>query len=217
MPDNDTIGAHKNILNPTQDIGRWVAEFDASDLNITPIRWAKHALLDWLGVTLAGAQDPLVDILTSDALESGEEGQASLIGRNAQTTATFAAMINGAASHALDYDDVNKRLHGHPTVPVVPALLAMAQQNGTSGRNILESFIVGYEVECLIGEMMGLAHYDHGWHATATVGTFGSAAGVARLLGLNAEQATMALGIAGTQAAGLKSMFGTMCKPLHLI
>ena len=215
MPDKDTIGADKNIPNPTQDIGRWVAEFDANDLNITPIRWAKHALLDWLGVTLAGARDPLVEILISDALESGERGQTSLIGSKAQTTPTFAAMINGAASHALDYDDVNKRLHGHPSVPVVPALLAMAQQNGTSGRKILESFIVGYEVECLIGEMMGLAHYDHGWHATATVGTFGAAAGVARLLGLNAAQVTMALGIAGTQAAGLKSMFGTMCKPLH--
>jgi len=216
MPDSDSnLAAETDQESPTRDIGHWIADFDGTDLGARPIRWAKHAMLDWLGVTLAGAQDPLVDILVSDAISSGEAGMARLVGRHARTTPTFATMINGAASHALDYDDVNKRLHGHPTVPVVPALLAIAEQSGASGRAVLEAFAVGYEVECLIGEMMGLAHYDHGWHATATIGTFGAAAGAARLLGLNAEQAVMAMGIAATQAAGLKSMFGTMCKPLH--
>lgn len=216
MPESDidtSIGA--DALGPTGEIGRWIAEFDGAELGDTPIRWAKHALLDWLGVTLGGSHDPLVDILIADAIAAGEAGRARLVGRHARTTQSFATMINGAAGHALDYDDVNKRLHGHPTVPVVPALLAIAEQNGATGRAILESFVVGYEVECLVGEMMGLAHYDHGWHATATVGTFGAAAGAARLLGLDARQAAMALGIAATQAAGLKSMFGTMCKPLH--
>jgi len=216
MPDSESqIAAKSETPDPTREIGRWIAEFDGAELGGRPIRWAKHAILDWLGVTLAGAQDPLVDILVSDAISAGEAGRSRLVGRHARTTPTFAAMINGAASHALDYDDVNKRLHGHPTVPVVPVLLAIAEQNGASGRDVLEAFAVGYEVECLIGEMMGLAHYDHGWHATATIGTFGAAAGAARLLGLNADQAAMAMGIAATQAAGLKSMFGTMCKPLH--
>ncbi len=215
MPDNDPDYSFAKFNNPTREIGSWIAEFNSNKLNNLAIRWAKHAVLDWFGVTLAGTKDPLVDILASDAVKAGETGPARLIGRNARATTTFATLINGAASHALDYDDVNQRLHGHPTVPIVPAILAIAEQNGASGRSVLEAFVVGYEVECLIGEMMGLAHYDHGWHATATVGTFGAAAGAARLLGLSAEQASMALGIAATQAAGLKSMFGTMCKPLH--
>jgi len=216
MPDSDSnLTAQALTESPTRDMARWIAEFDAAALGERPLRWAMHAILDWLGVTLAGARDPLVDVLVADAIAEGEAGTARLVGRGARTTPTFATMINGAASHALDYDDVNKRLHGHPTVPVVPALLALAEQRKFSGRAVLDAFIAGYEVECLIGEMMGLAHYDHGWHATATIGTFGAAAGSARLLGLDADQTAMALGIAATQAAGLKAMFGTMCKPLH--
>ncbi|MBT5299137.1 MAG: MmgE/PrpD family protein [Rhodospirillaceae bacterium] len=216
MSDNQSNTAEKiDLSGATGEIALWIAEFDGNEMGDRPIRWARHAILDWLGVTLAGAHEPLVDILTADAVSEGESGTARLVGRHQRLTPSFAAMINGAASHALDYDDVNKRLHGHPTAPVVPAILALAEQHEFSGRAVLEAFVVGYEVECLIGEMMGLAHYDHGWHATATVGTFGAAAGSARLLGLNAEQAAMAMGLAATQAAGLKSMFGTMCKPLH--
>jgi 2-methylcitrate dehydratase PrpD len=107
------------------------------------------------------------------------------------------------------------RLHGHPSVPVLPALLALAEQHNSSGAELLRAFIAGYEVECLIGEMIGDSHYDSGWHNTATVGTFGAAAACSKLLGLDSDKTAMALGIAATQAAGLKSMFGTMCKPLH--
>ncbi len=126
-----------------------------------------------------------------------------------------AALINGSASHALDYDDVHLGLNGHPSAPVLPALLALAEQYHASGRDVLTAFIAGYEVECLISAMIGNSHYEAGWHNTATIGTFGAAAACAKLLGLNAEQTAMAMGIAATQAAGLKSMFGTMCKPLH--
>ena len=216
MPDtHQTAQQGAETKTPTRDLATWIAGVSSDEFTDRPRRWAKHAILDWFGVTLAGATDPLVGILAEDALDAGEAGKARLVGRKEQVTPAFAAMINGAASHALDYDDVNKRLHGHPTVPVVPAVLALAEQKGLSGRDVVDAFIIGYEAECLIGEMMGLAHYDHGWHATATVGTFGAAAGCARLLGLEADKAAMALGIAATQAAGLKSMFGTMCKPLH--
>ncbi len=216
MPeDHKSAASDESADNPTQAIAAWIAGVGSDEFGDRPVRWAKHALLDWLGVTLAGSHDPLVDILVSDAIAEGETGTARLIGREECLTPSFATMINGAASHALDYDDVNKRLHGHPTVPVMPALLAVAEQNAISGRAVIDAFIVGYEVECLIGDMMGLAHYDHGWHATATIGTFGAAAGSARLLGLDADKAAKALGLAATQAAGLKSMFGTMCKPLY--
>jgi len=216
MPDtHQTAPRGAETEPPTRDLAAWIAGVASGEFADRPRRWARHAILDWFGVTLAGATDPLVGILAADAVDAGEGGSARLVGRKETVTPAFAAMINGAASHALDYDDVNKRLHGHPTVPVVPAVLALAEQRGLAGRDVVDAFIIGYEAECLIGEMMGLAHYDHGWHATATVGTFGAAAGCARLLGLDADKAAMALGIAATQAAGLKSMFGTMCKPLH--
>ncbi len=215
MPDTQQSAAGAATATPTRDLAAWIASVKSSEMGDRPRRWAKHAILDWFGVTLAGATDPLVGILADDALDSGEAGASRLVGRSEKVSPSFAAMINGAASHALDYDDVNKRLHGHPTVPVVPAILALAEQKGLSGKDVVEAFIVGYEIECLIGEMMGMSHYDHGWHATATVGTFGAAAGCARMLGLDSDKSAMALGIAATQAAGLKSMFGTMCKPLH--
>ena len=200
---------------PTRALAAWIAEFDGARIGENPMRWARHAILDWLGVTTAGSNEALVDILVEDALAEGEAGSARLVGRAERVTPASAALINGAASHALDFDDVNMRMHGHPTVPVVPAILALAERRGATGRAFLEAFVVGYEVECLIGEMVGTEHYDRGFHATATIGTFGAAAGAARLMGLDAGRTAMALGLAATQAAGLKSMFGTMCKPLH--
>jgi 2-methylcitrate dehydratase PrpD len=127
-----------------------------------------------------------------------------------------AAIVNGAAAHALDFDDVNLAMPGHPSVAILPALLALAQERGSSGADVLTAFIAGYELQCRLGKTIAPGHYDGlGFHATATVGSFGSAAACAHLLGLDGDQFATALGIAGTQAAGLKSMFGTMCKPLH--
>ena len=200
---------------PTRDIAEWLAGFDHSSATASAYSWAKHTFLDWLGVTVGGAHEPLTDILVADALAEGATGKAHLIGRNEQVTPSQAALINGSASHALDYDDVHMILHGHPSVPVLPALLALAEQRNASGRDLLTAFIAGYEVECLIAAMIGDSHYETGWHNTATLGTFGAAAACAQLLKLNAEQTEMALAIAATQAAGLKAMFGTMSKPLH--
>ena len=126
-------------------------------------------------------------------------------------TASQAALVNGAASHALDYDDVNERMNGHPTVPVVPALMALADEIDLTGMDFITAFVAGYEVETLLAEMSGFDHYDKGWHGTATYGTFGAAAASARLLNLSVDETVTALGIASTQAAGLKAMFGTMC------
>ena len=125
-------------------------------------------------------------------------------------------MVNGAAAHALDFDDVNLAMPGHPSVAILPALLALAEERGSSGADVLTAFVAGYELQCRIGRTIAPGHYDGlGFHATATVGSFGAAAACAHLLGLDADRFATALGIAGTQAAGLKSMFGTMCKPLH--
>ena len=175
----------------------------------------RQCLLDWLAVTLAGSREALSGILADQALEDGGRPAASLIGRDAKISAQQAALVNGAASHALDYDDVNMAMGGHPTVPIVPALLAFAEDSGASGADFLAAFVAGYETECRIGALVLPDHYARGFHATGTIGSFGAAAACAHLLGLDAEKTATALGIAATQAAGLKSMFGTMCKPLH--
>ncbi|HJV79699.1 MmgE/PrpD family protein [Noviherbaspirillum sp.] len=176
---------------------------------------ALQCVLDWIAVTLAGSQEPLVRILLADMSEQGGHRQAGIVGHAERLPTLAAALINGAASHALDYDDVNLSMTGHPTVAVLPGLLAQAEQRNASGRALITAFVAGYETACDIGARMGASHYARGFHATATIGSFGSAAACAHLLGLDADQTAYALGIAGTQAAGLKSMFGTMCKPLH--
>ncbi len=185
------------------------------DLPADVVLLAKECILDWLGVTLAGAGEPLSRILQEEMAEEGGNPQAAIIGTGLRGTIQQAALANGAASHALDYDDVHTAMSGHPTVPVVPGLLALAEFRRTSPRDFLAAFVAGFETECRIGLLVNPGHYAEGWHATGTLGTFGSAAACANLLGLSAEETRTALGIAAAQAAGLKSMFGTMCKPFH--
>jgi len=175
---------------------------------------AKHALLDWLGVTLAGAQEPLVGILRDEAAAEGLGRQATLLGLGAKGNVGQAALINGAAGHALDYDDVHPSVGGHPTVPVAPVALALAERDGKSGVDLLTALVAGIETEARVGTLIGDAR-DNGWHQTSTVGVFGGAAAAVSLLGLDTEKSTQAFGIAGTQAAGVMASFGTMCKPLH--
>jgi 2-methylcitrate dehydratase PrpD len=181
-----------------------------------PVRaLARQCVLDYYGVALAGADDELVTILLAELDEAGGAAQASIIGHKARLPALAAALVNGAIGHALDYDDVNLAMPGHPSVAILPGLLALAEQRRSSGREVIAAFVAGYETACRIGSALRPGHYDRGFHATGTVGCLGAAAACARLLGLDAEATERALGIAGTQAAGLKSQFGTMCKPFH--
>jgi 2-methylcitrate dehydratase PrpD len=178
--------------------------------------WARQCVLDYLACAVAGAADELTGILLAEMQEQGGEPAATVIGHKSKLPVLSAALVNGAASHALDFDDVNLAMPGHPSVAILPALLALAEQRGSNGADVLTAFVAGYELQCRIGQTIAPGHYDVlGFHATATVGSFGAAAACAHLLGLDGEKFALALGIAGTQAAGLKSMFGTMCKPLH--
>lgn len=176
---------------------------------------ARHCLLDWFGVTLAGSREDTARIVLAEALEQGGAAQATLIGNGARTGVLQAALVNGTTSHALDYDDVQFAMFGHPTVAVVPAILALAERDGLGGKALITAFVAGVEAACRIGLLATDGHYARGYHATGTFGALGAAAGAARLLGLDAGTTALALGIAGTQAAGLKAVFGTMCKPLH--
>ncbi len=185
-----------------------------ADVPAEALRVARQALLDWSAVGLAGSREPLVAILCRQLLP-GSPGGSSLVGRGERIGLLEAALINGAASHALDYDDTHNAMMGHPSVPVVPALLALAERDGRSGRDFLAAFVAGVEAECCLGELLDFSHYEVGFHSTGTLGTFGAAAAAAHLLGLDRSGWRNALGLAGTQAAGLKSGFGTMAKPLH--
>ena len=174
---------------------------------------ARQALLDFIGVAIAGAREPLADILAAEIDAEGGHPQAQLLGRPGRASLRQAALFNGSAGHAHDYDDVHTAMTGHPTVPVAPAVLALAEAFGRSGAEVIAAFCAGVDAECILGRVAGANHYARGWHATGTLGAFGAAAAAARLRRLNVEETAAALGIAGTQAAGLKAQFGTMCKP----
>ena len=204
--------AHDGV---TARIASLASDLRFDDIPAPAATVARQCLLDWFGVTLGGASDDTVRILRDEALEQGGAPQASLVGGPGKLSVLQAALINGTAGHALDYDDVHYAMPGHPTAPVAPAVLALAERDGCSGRDVLTAFVAGVETECRVGRYVTQEHYERGWHATATLGHFGAAAAAARLLGLDAGTTATALGIAGTQAAGFKSMFGTMCKPLH--
>ncbi|MEM1307390.1 MAG: MmgE/PrpD family protein [Pseudomonadota bacterium] len=181
--------------------------------------WARHAVLDWLGVTLAAQDEPVVDVLVKEVLERRSQSELArhrVVGRDMRTDLLDAVMINGAASHALDYDDVNPCLGGHPGVVTIPVALALAELNPhITGREFLAAIVVGYEVGGAIGQMLGTSHYARGFHNTGTIGTFAATAVAAWLLRLDQRTTKIAFGLAASQAAGLKCAFGTMTKPFH--
>ena len=142
--------------------------------------------------------------------------EATVIGTPLRVAVEDAAFANGTAAHALDYDDLNQSLSGHPSAPILPAALAVAERAGADGAALLTAFVVGVEIEAKLGRALNPALYETGWHATATLGVFGAAAATATLLGLPAERTAHALAIAASMASGIKANFGTDCKPLHV-
>jgi 2-methylcitrate dehydratase PrpD len=202
-------------ISLTRVLAGKAAALDYGDLPPPARELVRQCVLDYLGVALAGASDSLVQLLLDEMSEAGGAPQASVIGHEAWLPALSAALVNGAAAHALDYDDVNMAMPGHPSVAILPALLSLAELQRSSGRQVATAFVAGYETACRIGTALRPGHYNLGFHSTGTIGSFGAAAACARLLGLDAERTAIALGIAGTQAAGLKAQFGTMCKPFH--
>jgi 2-methylcitrate dehydratase PrpD len=204
-----------NELPVTSLVARRAAECDYALIPAEIRAVARQCFLDWFAVTLAGSREELSQIMAAEAALEGEGGSATLVGIGRKAAPLLAALVNGTASHALDYDDVHLSYLGHATVALVPAILAAGESLGASGRDLLTAFVAGYETICRVGVTVWPGHYARGFHSTATAGSFGAAAACARLMRLDAAQTAMALGIAATQAAGLKSMFGTMCKPLH--
>lgn len=175
---------------------------------------ARQSLLDWYGVALAGHREPLVNVLLDIARVDGAIPTASLVGQSQRVSLPQAALINGAASHALDFDDVHP-FAGHPSAAIVSAVLALAESRQTNGKEFLTAYVAGFEAMCAVGEAMGANHYEKGYHTTATLGVIGAAVACGRLLGMSSATMATAIGIAATQSAGLKINFGTMTKPFH--
>jgi 2-methylcitrate dehydratase PrpD len=186
------------------------------DLPPTVLEWTRAAFVDTIAVTLAGITTDTVQIPLRVPGIAASPGPCLIFGTDRRTSALDASFINGVASHALDYDDVSGALGGHPSVPLVAPLIALAEQLGASGREVALAYAVGFEAECRIARGVHFHHYDKGWHPTATLGIFGTVAGAARLLGFTQDQTATTLGLAASFASGLKANFGTMTKPLHV-
>jgi len=176
---------------------------------------ANRSMTDWLGTAIRGSIEPLADAIAAVIAATGGTPQATVVGRGQRTSALMASLANGAQCHALDFDDTHLPAVVHGSAAVAPVVFALAEWRQASGADAVAAFIAGFELETRIGRVIGKRLTERGWHGTGTVGTFGAAAAAGRMLGLDARQLAHALGLAGTQAAGLTQSFGTMAKPLH--
>jgi 2-methylcitrate dehydratase PrpD len=176
---------------------------------------AAAAVMDTIGVTLAGAAEPAARVAQALAADDGA-GHCRVIGTPLTTSAGVAALVNGVAAHALDYDDMCFVSLAHPSCVLVPAILAAGEMAHADARTLLDAYVVAFELECRLGNVMNPRHYhQRGWHCTSSIGTLGAAAAVARVFGLDALATRHALGIAASSACGLKENMGSMVKPLH--
>jgi 2-methylcitrate dehydratase PrpD len=199
--------------NPVLAYGAWLAQAPA-DWPEAAWQAAHRAFIDTVAVAIPGAAEPVTTRVMATVAPWGA-GAATAIGQGQRLPAPWAALVNGAAAHALDFDDNFDPAKAHASAVLVPAILALAEQEGASGRACLDAYIAGLQILGRVGQGVNPAHRNRGWHATATVGAIGAAAACARLLGLDAEKAAHAVSIATSMAGGFMSQFGTMAKPLH--
>lgn len=198
----------------TKTLADFAANISFDKFPVEVVEHAKLCILDWISVALAGAEEIPTKILTS-VVENRGKKESTIIGRKTKTSCLSATLVNGVMGHVLELDDVHEESVMHPAAPVVPAALAIAERKNVSGKDLITSVIVGYEVEIQIGMSVMPSHYDF-WHTTGTCGTFGAAVAAGKILGLDEEKMLNTLGIAGTQAAGLVEVFGTMSKSLNV-
>lgn len=203
------------MLGATQHVARRVAGIAYDRLPAEVVKISKQAILDTVGVILAGVAEPVTRAVAAMLAEDGSAPVSAQLGTRFRTSMSAAALLNGTSGHALDYDDVNISCNGHPSVVIVPAALAVAEAVNASGKDLITAYAVGVEVMGKLGLAMGLKHYAHGWHATATLGTLGAAMAAGKVLGLSEQQLARALAIAVSMASGSRRNFGTDTKPFH--
>jgi 2-methylcitrate dehydratase PrpD len=201
------------MMHVTEELAQFIA--GCSEVPAEARDAARRAFIDTIGVMLAGSREDCARIAGSVVRGRGSRPVSAVVGQGFRTSPEAAALVNGLAAHALDFDDVNSPMTGHPSVPLVPAILAVAEETGAGGRAALDAYVIGFEVEVKLGRAIGPSHYSHGWHATGTLGVIAAAAAAGRLYGLDGDRMRMAIGIAASMAGGMRQNFGTMTKPLH--
>jgi len=199
----------------TAQLAAFIEKTRMSEIPRPVVQKAKQLITDLLGVATAGSREKPARIIQGFIKEQKARGSATIIGTDRQSHPTASALANGISGHVLDYDDVSEPMYGHPTVAVLPACLALGEELDVSGKDLLESYIIGLEVTVKLSYGMNPAHYEHGWHSTCTLGSMGAAVAAAKLLRLTGEQLRTALALAASQAGGLQQNFGTMIKSFH--
>ncbi|MDT8397259.1 MAG: MmgE/PrpD family protein [Pseudomonadales bacterium] len=204
-------------LTPAEAYAQWLVN-TGSDWSEGALESAHRELIDTVAVMLPGAREPASRIALQSLLAwcgSDAPAQANVVGREGSLPTPWAALVNGTASHALDFDDNFDPPKAHASTVLYPAILAVADTEHLSGQAVLDAYIVGLQIMGRVGQGVNPTHRNRGWHATATVGVFGAAAAAARLLQLTVAQSAHALSLASSLSAGFMSQFGTMAKPLH--
>jgi 2-methylcitrate dehydratase PrpD len=199
--------------SPVAQIAAWSTKPPALPNSVRDI--AHKALIDTVGVSLAGGLEPAPRLLVSTVLQYSAEGPSTLLAMNERSGPALAALVNGTAAHALDYDDVSAAYDGHPSAPVLPAALSVAEAKGVSGEALLDAFAIGLEATSALGAALGHENYRRGFHTTSIVGSVGAAVAAGILYELDEVALRRAIGIAASHACGLKKNVGTMTKPLH--
>ncbi|MDY6934592.1 MAG: MmgE/PrpD family protein [Spirochaetota bacterium] len=198
----------------TEKVSRFIVGTSYEEIPEAAIKDAKKAILDCIGVTLAGSKEAGGRIITEYVREEEGKTEAGVFGGGFKALASQAAWANGTMAHALDYDDYSIYIIGHPTVAILPTALAIGEKYHLSGKDVLLSYIIGFETGAKVGPACA-THYLVGWHTTSTIGSISTAAAAAKMLNLNIQETKMSLGIAASLASGVKENFGTMTKPFH--
>ena len=199
----------------TTRLAEFVVKTTLRDCPDAAVAQVRRAALDSIGVVLAGASEPVAGSVRAVARAEGGAPLCTVLGTSLRTSATWAALANGTAGHAHDFDDTNFALLGHPSVPLLAAILAAAETEPADGAAVTAAYLIGFEVSAALGAALNPGHYTRGWHATASIGSLGCAAAAASVLGLDLVQTRHALGLAASLASGLKENFGSMTKPFH--
>ncbi len=199
----------------TQKLSDFIVGVDAATIPPEALQMLRLSMLDWAACGIAGRDEPVATITRDMALAEEGAAQAHVFGAPQAIPARAAALVNGAASHALDYDDTHFAHIGHPSVAVLSAALAVGEADNTEGAALQAAALIGIEASIRVGVWLGRDHYQTGFHQTGTAGAFGAAAACARLLGFTPDQTAACLGLVSTRASGLKSQFGTMGKPYN--
>jgi 2-methylcitrate dehydratase PrpD len=215
MARNTAVAADANAPPVTSTLARFVATHRPRGWSDAVEHEAHRTFLNWLGCAVGGSRHAAADAALAAIAMLQPSPQATVLGRRERIDMADAALVNGIASHVFDFDDTHLATIIHPAGPVASAALALAEVTGASGRALVDAIVLGIDVACRMGNVVYPDHYDRGWHITGSTGMLGAAASCARLLGLDAAQTAMAIGIAASQPVGLREQFGTMTKPFH--